>query len=88
VADPNEQFRRLEEKLLKAIEIFKQTQAEKRVLEQQLQKIKLETKDRAQQVGGLERELIALRREREEVRERIQKLLERIEVLTSLDSGG
>lgn len=88
MTNPNEQFQRLEEKLSKAIEIFKQTQAEKRVLEQRLEKIRSETKDRSQQISAMERELIALRREREEVRERIQKLLDRIEVLTSPDSGG
>ena len=88
MTNPNEQFQRLEEKLSKAIEIFKQTQAEKRALEQRLEKIRSETKDRSQQISAMERELIALRREREEVRERIQKLLDRIEVLTSPDSGG
>jgi FtsZ-binding cell division protein ZapB len=88
VTNPNEQFQRLEEKLSKAIEIFKQTQAEKRALEQRLEKIRSETKDRSQLISAMERELIALRREREEVRERIQKLLDRIEVLTSPDSGG
>ena len=31
----------------------------------------------------MERELIALRREREDVRSRVEKLLERIDVLTS-----
>jgi FtsZ-binding cell division protein ZapB len=86
MTDPNEPFRRLEEKLLKAIEIFKQTQAEKRALEQNLEKIRLETKDSAQQISAMEREVIALRREREDVRERVEKLLERLEVLTSPDS--
>ena len=36
----------------------------------------------------MERELIALRREREDVRARVEKLLERIDVLTSSESGG
>ena len=88
MTDSNDQFQRLEEKLLKAIEIFKQTQAEKRVLEQNLEKIRSETKGRAQQFSAMEREVIALRREREDVRERVQKLLERIEVLTSPRSEG
>ena len=88
MTDSNDQFQRLEEKLLKAIEIFKQTQAEKRVLEQNLEKIRSETKGRAQQFSAMEREVIALRREREDVRQRVQKLLERIEVLTSPRSEG
>jgi FtsZ-binding cell division protein ZapB len=85
MADPNDQFERLEEKLLKAIELFKRTQAEKRALEQEVEKLKAESRERAQGNSALERELIALRREREEVRSRVEKLLERIDGLTSPD---
>ena len=42
MTDPNDQFERLEEKLLKAIELFKRTQAEKRALEQEIEKLKAE----------------------------------------------
>jgi hypothetical protein len=88
VTDPNEQFERLEQKLLKAIELFKQTQTEKRALAQEIEKLKGETKERAQGLTAMERELIALRKEREDVRSRVEKLLERIDVLTSPDSEG
>jgi len=88
VTDPNEQLQRLEEKLLKAIEVFKQAQAEKRALEQDSSKLRLEMKERAQQLSTLERELIVLRREREDVRGRVEKLLQRIDVLTRVDSEG
>jgi chromosome segregation ATPase len=88
VTDPNEQLQRLEEKLLKAIEVFKQAQAEKRALEQDSSKLRLEMKERAQPLSTLERELIVLRREREDVRGRVEKLLQRIDVLTRVDSEG
>jgi chromosome segregation ATPase len=88
VTDPNEQLQRLEEKLLRAIEVFKQAQTEKRALEQDSSKLRLEMKERAQQMSTLERELIALRREREDVRVRVEKLLQRIDVLTKVDSEG
>jgi uncharacterized coiled-coil DUF342 family protein len=88
VTDPNEQFQRLEEKLLKAIDVFKQTRAEKRALEQDAEKLKVEIKERAQQINAMERELIALRREREDVRARVDRLLKRIDVLTSSGSEG
>ena len=88
MADTNDQFERLEEKLLKAIELFKRTQAEKRALELEVEKLKAETRERAHGNSALERELIALRREREDVRSRVEKLLERIDVLTTPDSGG
>jgi FtsZ-binding cell division protein ZapB len=86
MTDSNDQFERLEEKLLKAIELFKRTQSEKRALEQEVEKLKAETKERAQGNNAMERELIALRKEREEVRSRVEKLLERIDLLTSSDS--
>jgi FtsZ-binding cell division protein ZapB len=79
VADPNDQFARLEEKLLKAIDLFKRTQTEKRVLEQEVEKLKAQSKEQGQ---TMERELIALRREREDVRARVEKLLARMDALT------
>jgi FtsZ-binding cell division protein ZapB len=88
VADSHDQFGRLEEKLLRAIELFKRTQAEKRALELEVEKLKAESKERAQGSSALERELIALRREREEVRSRIEKLVERIDALTGGNEGG
>jgi len=88
VTDPSEQFERLEEKLLRAIELFKRTQTEKRTLEEEVEKLKVESKERAQALNAMERELIALRREREDVRSRVEKLLARIDGLTSSDSEG
>ena len=78
-----DQFVRLEEKLLKAIELFKRTQDEKRALQEEVERLKGETKEHAQGVSAMEKELIALRREREEVRGRVEKLVERIDALTT-----
>lgn len=83
MTDPNNQFERLEEKLLKAIELFKRTQAEKRTLEQEIEKLKAHIKEHAQGNSAMEKELISLRREREDIRSRVEKLLERIDELTS-----
>jgi FtsZ-binding cell division protein ZapB len=83
VADSNEQFERLEEKLLRAIEVFKQTQAEKHALERDTEKLRSEIKERTHEISLMERELIALRREREDVRARVDKLLKRLDALTS-----
>ncbi len=73
---------------MKAIELFKRTQAEKRALEQEIEKLKADIKEHAQGNSALERELIALRKEREDVRSRVEKLLERIDVLTTSGSEG
>ena len=86
--DSIDHFQKLEEKLLKAIELFKRTQTVNRALEQDVDKLRIESKERVKLMDTLERELVALRREREEVRVRIEKLLERIDALTGSDSEG
>jgi len=88
MTDTNNQFERLEEKMLKAIELFKRTQGEKRALEQENEELKAEIKEHAQGNSALDRELVALRKEREDVRTRIEKLLERIDGLTTSGSEG
>ena len=79
---------KLEEKLLKAVDLFKRTQAERLVLQNEVERLRAEVKEPLKRVEGLERELEALRREREEVRVRIEKLLEQIELLTTANSAG
>jgi len=48
----------------------------------------VESRDRAKVIDAQERELIALRREREEVRIRVEKLLQRIDALTAPEASG
>jgi predicted nucleic acid-binding Zn-ribbon protein len=104
VTEPNDQLERLEEKLLRAIDVFKRTQEEKRALEQEIETLKTESKEhaleqeieklraesleRAEAAKAMERELDALRKEREDVRSRVEKLLERIDGLTGPLSEG
>jgi len=88
VTDWNDNLQKLEEKLMKAVELFKQAQAEKRLLQGELEKLRVDVKERAKHYDTLERELQALRREREDVRGRIEKLLQQIEILTKTDSAG
>lgn len=88
MTDWNANLQKLEEKLLKAVELFKQTQAEKRLLQGELEKLRVDVKERAKRYDTLEHELQALRREREDVRGRIEKLLQQIDILTKTDSAG
>jgi hypothetical protein len=74
----------LEEKLLRAMEIFKQNAAEKRALQREVDKLK----HGADRYAELEDEVKALRREREDVRLRLEKLLKQIDSLTKADSAG
>jgi chromosome segregation ATPase len=88
VAELNENFQKLEEKLLRAVEIFKRTQAEKHALQQEVESLRADFKERNRRSDNLECELQALRREREDVRGRIEKLLEQIDALTKPNSAG
>jgi chromosome segregation ATPase len=86
--DLNESFQQLEEKLSKASEVFKRAIAEKHDLEKALQLLKHDTGDSQKRLEALQNEVKVLRREREEVRVRIEKLLKQIEQLTGQDNTG
>ncbi len=88
MAETDDKFQKLEEKLKKAAEIFKKTQWEKRALQHELEKLRSVSKGRPKRLGMMEREVQALRREREEVRTRIEKLIEEIDALTKADPAG
>jgi len=86
--DLNESFQVLEEKISKAGEVFKRAVAEKRDLELALQNLKANSSDSEKRLEALQREVQLLRREREEVRGRIEKLLKQIELLTNAGAPG
>lgn len=88
MTDSIDQLDKLEQKLLKAVELFKKTQAERRALQLEIEKLPEDYKDRLKRAETLEREVQALRGEREEVRNRIEKLLDQIEILTKTESAG
>jgi len=74
-------FQQFEDKIARAVEVVKRVQADKKALEQELERVKAASKERAREWEAKERELVALRREREEVRQRVEKLLEQIDAL-------
>jgi predicted nuclease with TOPRIM domain len=88
MTDTNDHFQMLEEKLFKAAEVFRRAQQEKHALRQEVEKLKTDAHERARRCQALEHELIALRKEREEVRARVQKLVEQIDALTKSESAG
>jgi len=88
VAHSMDQLEKLEDKLSKIVEVFKRTQAENRSLAQQLEKLKADSGENFRQRDALERELQTLKSEREDVRNRVAKLLEQVDALTKQDSAG
>jgi hypothetical protein len=74
----------LEEKLVRTAEVFRQNLADKRALQREVERLR----ESAGRHAELENEVKALRREREDVRVRIEKLLKQIDSLTKADSAG
>ena len=84
ITETESKLQELEEKLLRAAEVFKQHVAEKRTLQREIDRLK----EGGERNAELEGELKALRREREDVRLRLEKLLKQIDSLTKADSAG
>lgn len=88
MSDWQDSFAKLEEKIQKAAEIFKQTQLENGRLREEVEKLRADLKERSKHSDGSSRELAALKREREEIRARLERLLRQIDALTKADSAG
>ena len=88
MSNPNDAFAELEEKVLRIAEILKRAQDEKRTLQQELDQKKSGSKEESKRIAMLEKELEALREERDEVRARVEKIIQQIDVLTSPEAGG
>jgi predicted nucleic acid-binding Zn-ribbon protein len=86
--DLNESFQALEEKISRAGEVLKRAITEKRDLENTLEKLKAGSSESEKRFETLQQEVKLLRREREEVRARIEKLLKQIELVTNSGAAG
>lgn len=86
--DLNESFHQLEQKLSKVGEAFKRVLAEKRDIEKAIEMLKHDTGHSQERLETLQNEIKLLRREREEVRIRIEKLLNQLEQLTDQAGRG
>jgi hypothetical protein len=84
ITETEARLQELEEKVVRAAGVFKQNLTEKRALQREVEKLRESTGRSAE----LEDEVKALRREREDVRLRIEKLLKQIDSLTKADSAG
>lgn len=84
----NDAFQKLEDKVLRVAEILKKTREENRALEEELKEHKSGTKEDSKRVTALEKENESLRRERDEVRARVEKIIRQIDVLTTPEAEG
>jgi hypothetical protein len=80
---PNADFQSLEEKILRTIELLKVERAAKATAERATARLREQLTEREEELELVRAELVSLRREREEVRTRVEKMLGQIESLTA-----
>ncbi|HUI84633.1 MAG TPA: hypothetical protein VL240_10435 [Candidatus Binatia bacterium] len=88
VAPATADFKSLEEKILRTIELLKSAREARAVAERDTARLREQLNEREEEVETMRQELVALRRERDEVRTRIEKMLGQIEALALEESAG
>ena len=81
-------FKSLEEKILRTIELLKSAREAKAAAERDVSRLREQLNEREEEIDTMRQEMVGLRREREEVRTRVEKMLDQIEALNSEESAG
>jgi septation ring formation regulator EzrA len=76
-------FPALEEKIYKAIELLKSAREGKAAAERDANRLREQLEQREEELDVLRGEMIALRKEREEVRGRVEKMLKQMDALVT-----
>ena len=76
-----EDFPALEEKIYKAIELLKSAREAKAAAERDANRLRDQLEQREEELEVVRAEVISLRKEREEVRGRVEKMLKQIDTL-------
>lgn len=83
----SDDFHSLEEKVYRTIELLKAARDAKAVAERDASRLREQLELREEEIESLRGEMIGLRKEREEVRGRVEKMLRQIDELTAEESG-
>jgi len=76
---PADDFQALEDKIYRTIELYKAARQAQAAAEHDAQRLRQQMEDREQELVSLRRETVRLKKEREEIRGRVEKMLEQIE---------
>jgi chromosome segregation ATPase len=87
-ASSNADFKSLEEKILRTIELLKSAREAKAAAERDASRLRQQLHEREAEIDTMRQEMVGLRREREEVRARVEKMLDQIEALNAEESAG
>jgi chromosome segregation ATPase len=76
---PADDFQALEEKIYRTIEMYKAARQAQAAAERDTQRLRQQLEDREEELVTLRREAVQLKKERQEIRGRVEKMLEQIE---------
>jgi chromosome segregation ATPase len=78
---PADDFQALEEKVYRTIEMYKAARQAQATAERDTQRLRQQVEDRDEELTRLRREAVQLKKEREDIRGRVEKMLAQIESL-------
>jgi chromosome segregation ATPase len=78
---PADDFQALEDKVYRTIELYKAARQAHTAAERDVQRMRQQLQDREDEMATLRRETVQLKKEREEIRGRVEKMLQRIETI-------
>lgn len=76
---PADDFQALEEKVYRTIELYKAARQAQANAERDVQRLRQQMEDREEELVRLRRETVQLKKEREDIRGRVEKMLTQIE---------
>jgi len=78
---PAEDFQALEEKIYRTIELYKSAKEARAASERDVKRLREQLEQREEENEALRRELVQLRKDREDIRGRVEKMLTQMESL-------
>ena len=78
---PSDDFQALEQKIYRTIELYKAAKQAQATAERDTQRLRQQMGDREEELVRLRRETVQLKKEREDIRSRVEKMLAQIESL-------
>lgn len=78
---PADDFQTLEQKVYRTIEMYKGARQAQATAERDAQRLRQQLEDREEELVRLRRETVHLKKEREDIRSRVEKMLAQIESL-------
>jgi|ERR1039457_7152537 predicted nucleic acid-binding Zn-ribbon protein len=79
---PAEDFQALEQKVYRTIELYKAAKEARATAERDAKRLREQLEEREEENESLRRELVQLRKDREDIRGRVEKMLSQMENLT------